>query len=196
MPNSEPGAGLPGDRAVTARSTDPSPATDVPEAVNVSGFDRTDSGSVDLARWTEVANRTLIGESVTTGHVDLIFVEVDEMAELNQTHMGHEGPTDVLSFPLDTEDDDFPELPLDGSDDSVDGPAPVHLGDVVVCPEVARRQAPQHCGSLEAELSLLIVHGVLHILGHDHVDPDETLIMQHRERVHLSSLGFAHPVPA
>ncbi len=185
MPTSDADDGLPADDG------DPDP-------VRVSGFDRTEAASVDLARWTDVATRTLVGESVTAGQLDLIFVDTDEMAELNETHMGHEGPTDVLSFPLDVEDDDFPALPADLGDDDDDNDnddvMSLHLGDIVVCPAVAEKQAPEHCGSLDAELSLLIVHGVLHILGHDHVEPEETSAMQARERVHLAALGHTHPV--
>ena len=155
---------------------DPSPV--------VSGFDRTDRRTVDVDRWTALARTTLVGEAVQRGQLDLIFVDPDEMAELNEAHMGHDGPTDVLSFPLDSEDD------------VLDGPMPLHLGDVVVCPEVAERQAPEHCGTVDAELSLLVIHGVLHILGHDHAEPEETAVMQDRERHHLSVLGIAHPVTA
>jgi probable rRNA maturation factor len=56
------------------------------------------------------------------------------------------------------------------------------LGDVVVCPAVAARQAPTHAGSYDDELALLVVHGVLHVLGMDHAEPDEAARMQARER--------------
>ncbi|HEY6414947.1 MAG TPA: rRNA maturation RNase YbeY, partial [Acidimicrobiales bacterium] len=59
---------------------------------------------------------------------------------------------------------------------------PLLLGDVVVCPAVAERQAPEHAGSYDDELALLVVHGVLHVLGHDHAGVDEAAIMQARER--------------
>ena len=60
--------------------------------------------------------------------------------------------------------------------------APLLLGDVVVCPAVAERQAPDHGASYDDELALLVVHGVLHVLGHDHAEVDETARMQARER--------------
>lgn len=188
----------------------------------VVGFDRTDQSEFpgDLDRWTGLAAETLAGEGVTEGRLDLIFVGPDEMAELNEAHMGHQGPTDVLSFPLDApnlaaneepepgpethlvvqdlvmpdlvpQDLDMLEL-IDDGDDGQD-PTALHLGDVIVCPEVARQQAPDHCGDPETELSLLIVHGVLHILGHDHAEPAETEVMQSRERHHLTRLGYRHP---
>ena len=62
------------------------------------------------------------------------------------------------------------------------------LGDVVICPTVARRNAPEHAGTYEDELALLVVHGVLHVLGMDHAEPDETAAMQARERELLATL--------
>jgi probable rRNA maturation factor len=62
---------------------------------------------------------------------------------------------------------------------------PLLLGDVVVCPSVAERQAPEHAGGYDDELALLVVHGVLHVLGHDHAEPEETAVMQARERALL-----------
>lgn len=170
-----------GDEAVPARPAD---RTGEPEVV---GFDRTAAGFAGLDTLTELARATLTAEGVGTGRLDLVVVDPDEIAELNVEHMGHEGPTDVLSFPLDA---DEVLAGLVGA-----GGPPPHLGDVILCPEVARRQAPQHCGTEEAELALLVIHGVLHVLGHDHAEPEETLAMQARERVHLASLGHPHPVP-
>ncbi len=146
----------------------------------------TTPGSTNLDHWAAVALETLRGEGVNEGHLDIFFIDEDEMATLNAQHMGADGATDVLSFPLDA------EVPEGAAALGSDGR---HLGDIVVCLDVAARQAPAHAGSLDAELSLLIIHGVLHILGHDHAEPAETTIMQARERHHLSGLGFSHPVP-
>ena len=98
------------------------------------------------------------------------------MATLNAEYMGAEGPTDVLSFPV----DDPTEVP--------DG-VPVLLGDIVLCPAVADRQAAAHTGDYDTELALLLVHGVLHLLGHDHADPTEEAAMRERERTHLARHG-------
>jgi probable rRNA maturation factor len=168
-------------------------------ALDVVGFDRTGDGFDRLDQLADIARSTLLGEGVAGGRLDLVVVDPDEMARLNVEHLGHEGPTDVLSFPLDVDggpDGGGPddELHLDFGDDG-DGPPP-HLGDVVLCPLVAREQAPDHCGTEEAELALLVIHGVLHVLGHDHAEPEETARMRERERVHLGALGFPHPGPA
>ncbi len=155
------------------------PPTTPRASLDVHGFDRTVDGVTNLDHWSSVASTTLKNEGISDGRLDVIFVEVDEMATLNQTHMGHSGPTDVLAFPLDGPQD----------------PSPRHLGDVVVCPAIAAAQAPDHCGSEDAELTLLIVHGVLHVLGHDHAEPEQTTVMRRREMVHLAGFGFEHPEP-
>jgi probable rRNA maturation factor len=131
---------------------------------------RDDQGDepVELDRWARLATDVLVDEGAE-GELNLLFVDEAEMAELNQTHMGHEGPTDVLSFPI------------DGADAGPDG----LLGDVVVCPAVARRNAPDHAGTYEDELALLVVHGVLHVLGHDHAEDAEAATMRAREVAHL-----------
>ncbi len=131
----------------------------------------------------EIVLDTLVEEGVAFGHVDLMLVDVDEMESMNVEHMGHDGPTDVLSFPMDADEPDV---------DPGDGPAR-HLGDLVLCPAVATAQATEHAGSVEAEFALLSVHGVLHLLGHDHAEPDETRRMVDREVVHLKRCGFSHP---
>ena len=97
--------------------------------------------------------------------VGLAFIDTAEMTELNQVHMGGNGPTDVLAFPI------------DGADQAPDG-QPTMVGDIVICPEVADR-APQ---PLVDELALLVVHGALHLLGHDHAEADEKAVMQAMER--------------
>lgn len=140
--------------------------------------DRPDDEPVDAARWQHLAELVLSGEGVA-GPAELTVAFVDEatMAELNATHMGETGPTDVLSFPLDAAPD-----PAAGAG------SPRLLGDVVICPSVARRHAVAP-GGYDAELALLVVHGVLHVLGMDHADAEEAAAMVARERHHLSVIG-------
>jgi len=98
--------------------------------------------------------------------MSLRLVDPDTIAVLNQQWMGKEGPTDVLSFPMD-------ELtPGQDDEDSAEG----YLGDIALCPQVAEQQAPAAGHTAADEIDLLTVHGILHLLGYDHAEPDE-----HRE---------------
>jgi probable rRNA maturation factor len=137
----------------------------------VAGYDEQVDHPVDLERWIQLAQDVLAAEGASTGELTLLFVDEQAMAELNELHMGEPSPTDVLSFPIDD------EAVLSELVDDV----PVLLGDVVICPAVAMRNAPQHAGTIADELALLVVHGVLHVLGRDHADPATTAAMQARE---------------
>ncbi len=130
--------------------------------------------TVDAVTLGELATATLVAEGVGGGvELTLTFLDEAAMAALNGEHMGESGPTDVLAFPL---DDPHSERPA--------GMVAL-LGDVVICPSVAARYASGHGRSLHQELSLLVVHGVLHLLGHDHAEPDEAARMRHQELTHL-----------
>ncbi|MBA2769534.1 MAG: rRNA maturation RNase YbeY [Sporichthyaceae bacterium] len=95
--------------------------------------------------------------------LSVLAVDAETMAAHHLQWMDEEGPTDVMSFPMD-------EL-RPGSED--DDPAPGLLGDVVLCPEVAATQARATGHSTAHELDLLCAHGVLHLLGYDHAEPEE-----------------------
>ena len=137
---------------------------------------------VDPDRWGALAEAVLEAEGVRgEAELSLSFVGQAAIADLNERYLGHEGPTDVLSFPL----EDGPPAPSQGADPA--RTPPVLLGDVVVCPEVAYRNAPDHTGTYEDELALLVVHGVLHVLGMDHEEPDEADAMEAREQVLLAT---------
>lgn len=143
---------------------------------------------VDVARWATLAEAVLGAEGVTgDAELSVLFVDEAAIADLNQKFMGHEGPTDVLAFPIDEDVVELGRAP-DASASGPDRPAvdpseaPVLLGDVVICPAVAARNAPAHAGTYDDELALLLVHGILHVLGMDHAEPDETAAMQARER--------------
>jgi probable rRNA maturation factor len=155
--------------------------------VHVFGADEQHAAPIDLDRWVALAREVLIAEGVRgEAELSLLFVGEAAIADLNQRFMDAEGPTDVLAFPIDdpVASGRWPDAGTAGPDrdepDLTD--LPLLLGDVVVCPAVAARQAPEHAGSYEDELALLVVHGVLHVLGHDHAEPDETAVMQARER--------------
>ena len=94
--------------------------------------------------------------------ISLTFVDVQEMEELHIKWMDEPGPTDVLSFPM-----DMPEAKGDV----------VTLGDIVIAPAVAAQQADTAGHSINHEIFILATHGLLHILGYDHADPDEEKVM-------------------
>jgi probable rRNA maturation factor len=150
--------------------------------------------TIDLLRWSRLAQLVLDTERVAPDvHVALVFVDEPSMAQLNERFLGQPGPTDVLAFPI---DDDVPEsgrVPDRGGKGpgSAGEPTepPVLLGDVYVCPSVAVRQAAERSIEIDAELALLVVHGLLHLLDYDHTEPDETEAMQGREREILASFA-------
>ena len=103
------------------------------------------------------------------------FVDDDEMARLNREFRGKNGPTDVLSFECDGLDDE-----MGGGCDEIPG-MPFELGDVIVAVDVAERQTEQFGTTFEGELSVLLVHGLLHLCGYDHIEDDEAEVMESRE---------------
>jgi probable rRNA maturation factor len=155
--------------------------------------DEQDDHVVDPAVWQSLAERVLVAEGVRgEAELSLLFVDAGAMAELNARFMGKTGPTDVLAFPIDAGPVDPGRYPDGGaSGPHRTGPdgddLPLLLGDVVICPEVAVRNAPGHAGTADDEFALLVVHGVLHVLGMDHAEPDERSAMQAREREHLEA---------
>lgn len=172
--------------------TDPASTTGPMGAITVVGAnEQSELDGLDVERWEHLASGVL-AELVNTpaGTVDeltLTFVDRDEIAALNESHMSVSGPTDVLSFPLDAGDD----LDASGVGDGMR-----LLGDVVICPAVAAQQAPTHAGTLDDELALLVVHGILHVLGRDHADASTSADMRAEELRLLSTHHWQGPPPA
>jgi len=127
-------------------------------------FDDRQSEPVDVAELRALATSVLLGEDAERSELSVSFVTEDEIAGLHERYMHEEGPTDVLSFPLDD----------DGRGD--DGLRV--LGDVVIAPSVAARNRPDDAAS---EIRLLLVHGILHLLGHDHMDDADKAEMWARQ---------------
>jgi probable rRNA maturation factor len=112
---------------------------------------------------------------VETIELSLSFVGVDEMAHLNATYRNRPEPTDVLSFELDD-----PWAPCSGPD-----MPRVLMGDIVICPDVAREHAKRDGIGLDEQLRILVIHGILHLLGYDHENAEEARAMEAREDEHL-----------
>jgi probable rRNA maturation factor len=160
----------------------------------VFGADEQSAVPVELETFTRLAEGVLLEQGVRGAcELALYFVDEPTIADLNERFLAGTGPTDVLAFPI---DDDFAEAGRvpDASSSGPDRPpielaeVPVLLGDVLVCPVVAERNATEHGRALRDELALLVVHGTLHVLGMDHAEAEETAVMQARERELLDRL--------
>lgn len=166
--------------------------------VVVFAADEQSAQPVETLRWIKLAEAVLADEGVRgETEVSLLFVDEATIADLNNRFLGKDGPTDVLAFPIDEEPAESGRSPDSGGTGpgftSEPEDAPTLLGDVVICPAVAHRNAPEHAGTYEDEIALLVVHGLLHLLGMDHEDSEEAEVMEGKER---DLLGRHHKPPA
>lgn len=113
---------------------------------------------VPVARFRveELARMVLRAEKVSDATLSIAFLDARSMAELNRTHLARRGPTDVIAFGLGATHADAPVV-----------------GDVYICPEVARTNARAHGCGMREEIARLVVHGTLHVLGYDHPEGEE-----------------------
>lgn len=150
------------------------------EVNNESGVESPDSELVRLARF--VFEKLYLHPQT---ELSIILADREAMEKLHLEWMDEPGATDVLSFPMD-------EL----RPGTISRPAPAGLlGDIVICPQVAQEQADAGGHSLADELLLLTMHGLLHLLGYDHDEPDERAEMFGLQRELLSSF-LGRPAPA
>ncbi len=134
-----------------------------------------DPEPLDPAAFERLAAFVLDREEVPeSAELSIGIVGLDEMAHLNEQYRGVAKPTDVLSF---------------GCDDpcAVESDQPITLGDVIIAPEVAEQQASEYGHTVEQELNLLLVHGILHLLGYGHDADEDAEVMQARERALLTA---------
>ena len=134
------------------------------EVLNESGAPVDDEGLVELARFVLDAMQVS-----PLAELSLLLVDEAAMTELHEKWMGEPGPTDVLAFPM----DELRPGPMSGGTEEGDDVDPALLGDVVLCPAVAAAQGAQAGHPAEDELRLLCTHGILHLLGYDHAEPEE-----------------------
>lgn len=128
------------------------------EVLNESGVELDITDFVKLARFTMRRMRV-------HPEAELCLKLVDEatIAEFNHQYLGKDGPTDVLSFPM---DELRPGRDGEPEEEGI-------LGDMLLCPQYAAAQAPTFSRSADDEMHLLTIHGILHLLGYDHAEPDE-----------------------
>ena len=139
-------------------------------------------GLVDEGWVRRIVQTVLKAEGVTPPYeVSLVFTDSETVQRLNQDYRGVDEPTDVLAFymiPLGEADSSF-ALPPDGI---------TRLGEVIISYPQAVKQATEQGHSIEKELALLIIHGILHLLGYDHEEPDDEAEMRARERELLEKI--------
>ncbi len=122
------------------------------------------------------ARAALSFSGASDGDLTIMLTDDARIQALNREFLGHDAPTDVLSFPADEPDPETDRR---------------YLGDIVLSLPRAAEQAGERGHSLEAEVQLLVVHGVLHLLGHDHADEAEKASMWAAQAAILETLGIS-----
>ena len=123
---------------------------------------------IDAAEFADLADHVLTSMHVSpAAELNIMFIDPEPMEELHVRWLDLPGPTDVMSFPMDEL-----RVPADGQT-----PPTGVLGDIVMCPTVTARQAPENGRTPDGEAEYLLIHGLLHLLGHDHAEPEEKRIM-------------------
>lgn len=139
-------------------------------------------GCIDEGWAKKVAESVLSAERVKSPcEMSLVFTDADTVQRLNHAYRGVDEPTDVLSFHMipQGENNPFFALPSDGV---------LHLGEVIISYPQAAVQAEEQGHPVNNELTLLIIHGILHMLGYDHEQPEEEARMQARENQLLTTM--------
>lgn len=121
----------------------------------------------------ELISEVILFEGCNCDEVSLNFVSTQEICTLHEEFFNDPSPTDCISFPM-SDKDSFPGLHI--------------LGDVFVCPQTAIEYANEHQLNIYEEISLYIVHGLLHLMGYDDISDEDELIMRNAERRHMSHL--------
>jgi probable rRNA maturation factor len=169
------------------RAREPTMSIDV---INESGADVDERALVDVAR--HVLDRMGVSP---LAELAISLKDVREMERLHVQYLDEPGPTDVMAFPMDELDLRGSRGVPQGSGGDEDDDAPTHLGDVVLCPEVAERQARRAGHETLEELQLLTTHGVLHLLGFDHGTPEEHAEMFGLQADLLAGFGWSGTGP-
>ena len=155
---------------------------------------KTRGTGLDARAFAGVVERLLAAIGERGSSVSLTFVRDPEMRELNREHRGKDAPTDVLSFPLFAPDafDRSGETQPTPRQGDVSEPERM-LGDIVVSVDTARRQADEYDATLAREVQRLLIHAVLHLAGHDHLEAGERAVMEAEERRLADAIGMPWP---
>jgi probable rRNA maturation factor len=139
--------------------------------------------SVDLDQLRRLAELVLSEEGYPSEtELTVLLVSDEEMAAYNERFLERSGPTDVLAFPVEE------LMPGVVPDQDSNGP-PLIVGDVIVAPAYVSRQADENEADFGDEMALMVAHGILHLLGYDHIEDDDAELMERRESELLSLVG-------
>ena len=139
------------------------------------------ASGVDGRALVATAKKLLAAIGERDSSLSLTVVDDAAIRELNRDHRGKDKPTDVLSFPM-FEGGEAPQAGVERM-----------LGDVVISVETARRQAAEYDATLQRELYRLLIHGLLHVMGHDHEEAGERAEMETQERRLADAIGMPWP---
>ena len=141
----------------------------------------TRKSGLDTQALEPLIHRLLAAVGEDDASLSVSFVRDPKIRELNRTYRDKDKPTDVLSFPLYE------------AGDAGDGETERLLGDIVISVDTALRQAAEYDATLDREVQRLLIHGILHLLGHDHEEPGERALMEGEERRLASAIGMPWP---
>ena len=128
-----------------------------------------------LISWAELP----LSDHLLAAELTLRLVDEEEISDLNYRYRQQDKPTNVLAFPSNIPDNIELDFPL--------------LGDLIICPAVLARECLELERTVEAHWAHIVIHGVLHLLGYDHINDSDTEIMQSLETKLLATLGFSDP---
>lgn len=133
-----------------------------------------------------VLDEVKLSDHVETCEVSFVFTDNPTIRGLNNDYRGKDSATNVLSFPcFDVKPDDYSELS--------ESPAPVTLGDIIIAYDVVKQEAKKQGKRFEDHVNHLLIHGLLHLLGYDHIDDDDAKRMEALEIAILDKLGIKNP---
>ena len=148
--------------------------------------DQQDLIKADLDRLKDIACDLLTREQVASAEISVALIDSQTMQHLNNTHLGHDYDTDVLSFLLDSAPETNAGAIPRGAGKTIEG-------EVLVSTKIAQQAAAEHDWDVGHEIALYVVHGLLHLLGYDDLSDEEQRIMQARERFHLARWDLVPP---
>ena len=156
--------------------------------MNIFITNRQEAHDINLSQARQFAQAVLTAlRAENACELSIAFVNDEEIHRLNREYRKIDRPTDVLSFALLEAQSPSPSM-------SADAGAPTILGDVIISTETARRQADERGHSFERELSILLLHGILHLFGYDHETDEEAQRMEALEQQLLNEIRFPNHV--